>query len=77
MGTKQRAIKLMVVAVCVVAFSGCSNALPNLKAAVGYAVGDITVEVYVKKAGNVIKKYLCGYDYQAEVPIKCKEVSKE
>ena len=77
MGTRQRVIHLVGVAVCVVAFSGCSNAIPNLKAAVGYAVGDITVEVYVKKAGNVIKKYLCGYDYQAEVPINCKEVAKE
>lgn len=68
---------LVLGAICVLAFSGCSNAIPNLKAAVGYAVGDITVEVYVKKAGTVIKTYLCGYDYQAEVPINCKEVAKE
>ena len=77
MKAQRRVINLVGIMACVLAFSGCANAIPNLKAAVGYAVGDITVEVYVKKAGNVIKKYLCGYDYQAEVPVNCKEVAKE
>ena len=56
--------------------SGCSDILPTLKSSIGVAVGDITVDVQIKKGDTVIKQYVCGYDYQLEVPVNCKEVSK-
>lgn len=77
MVTQWRRVVLGVLFVFAVALSACSSALPTLKSAIGLAVGDITVEVYIKKRGVVVKKFLCGYDYQAEVPVNCKEVAKE
>lgn len=77
MGTQRPVFIASMAFAGLLALSACSSVLPNLKAAVGLAVGDITVEVYIKKSGVVVKKFLCGYDYQAEVPVNCKEVPKE